>query len=99
MTDPKQALYDILGEAYKAGELAAALNPNAPSAASVLFPLAARMEQITGTLINAETQRCAAAAAKWQHTRESRVISGATPRWIKEEILARSLPSSPERET
>lgn len=43
MTDPKQVLYDILGEAFQAGRHFD--EPDSPTASQILFPLAARMEE------------------------------------------------------
>lgn len=45
MTNNLQALYDILGEAYKAGHDD---HEEGPTAGSILVPLAARMEKLVG---------------------------------------------------
>lgn len=93
MTDPKQSLYDILGEAFNAGKEHVLLSPDEPSAASVLFPLAARMEAEVQKLVKVERNACANIATTWTLAKHNSAQD------IKTEILRRSLPSSPERET
>lgn len=85
MTDPRQALYDILKEAFDGGR--AYVNGSLEvTAASILFPLAARMEAEITKLVNEEREACAKLAGEWKL-----IIANA--------IRDRSLPSSPERET
>jgi hypothetical protein len=99
MTDPKQPLYDILGEAFKAGRTYVTEGYDL-SAATILFPLAARMEETVQKLINDEIRACAQVA---EDCRDEIDVEADTPkmvaRYIQYRLLARSLPSSPERET
>lgn len=100
MTDPRQPLYDILGEAFNAGKEHVLLSPDEPSAASVLFPLAARMEEAVQKLVDAEREQCAMIAE--EHACHYPLALGEeVGGWIAEEVRKRhcSLPSSPERET
>lgn len=92
MTDPKQPLYDILGEAFKAGQryyvngdfIKVEECDDPPSAASILFPLAARMES--------ELQKIVAARDDlWMQMLQRHVTN------IVQEY--HDFPSSPERET
>jgi hypothetical protein len=88
MTDDQlQPLYDILGEAFKAGQDHVS-NPNGPNAGHFLFPLAARMEEELATYIDAERDICAAIASVHGSESAARAIHA-----------RQSLPSSPERET
>jgi hypothetical protein len=92
MTD-LQPLYDLLGVAYRAGEMAGLHPESAPTAGNVLFPLAARMEAEIQKLVDEEREDCAVIAittpGPWH----------LLPSNIARTIRARSLPSSPERET
>lgn len=89
MTNNLQALYDILGEAFNAGKsyVESEFEGRDVSAASLLFPLAARMEEGVKELIEAETEACVAIAVKF-----SAYVTAMN-------ISKRFLPSSPERET
>jgi hypothetical protein len=101
MTDPKQALYDFLSEAFKAGQAyqESEFVGRQTSAASVLFPLAARMEEVLGKLIEEEREACAMVAVErmcvWKEGCNAWIACRETAFFIRE----RSLPSSPERET
>lgn len=105
MTDNLQPLYDILGDAFKAG--AAHAKDETLSAADSLFPLAARMEEEVQKLIEAERQECAEIADVLEKKAGPESIgstpfmdTGGTTAWaIAKLIRMRSLPSSPERET
>lgn len=65
MTNNLQALYDILGEAWKAGRDYAMKASAYPSASDALFPLAARMETEVRGLVDAELETSLQIAAAW----------------------------------
>lgn len=119
MTDPKQPIYDILGEAFKAGRTYVTEGYDL-SAASVLFPLAARMEEEVKKLIEQEAGAWILACSQARKAlRELGIChKPTTNRWklgstlFTDEVKAanclatelallraRSLPSSPKRET
>lgn len=105
MTDPKHPLYDILREAFDAGiesgrngvlaEIMQCEKPTfepieyGPTAGSILFPLAARMEAEIRQLVDDERAYMCVELAGCAGTIFSLI----------DEIKGRSLPSSPERET
>lgn len=105
MTDPKQPLYDILREAFDAGIWhASGESGKGPSAATVILPLAARMEEVVNGLIN-ETQQAALRVAQSRLVKRPTTSPGKTWNTAIEHVISdlkslpRSLPSSPERET
>lgn len=91
-----QPLYDILGEAFKAG--AAHAKDETLLAADSLFPLAARMESEIQRLVEKEREACAEiASANLVYDEDGSGWNAGTLETAAQ-IRARSLPSSPERE-
>lgn len=103
MSDPKQALYDILGDAFLAGQLHA--QDKELLASDSLFPLAARMEAEIAKLHSWQPIETAPQDGTWLLVWESdvgqyiyRMGPGLIPGEEPDPTHWMPLPSSPERE-
>lgn len=99
MTDPKQLLYDILGETFKFGVLYGEEKSGHITVAEILFPLTARMEEEMARLIKTEREDCAKIAMGFAGLAGLSESPNDIAEYIGRCIRQRSLPSSPERET
>jgi hypothetical protein len=101
MTNNLQPLYDILGEAFKAGQayVQSECEERDISASWYLFPLAARMEAEIKRMVQEERMACLYLAEAERESHGSLNAGYRAAQHIAEDIANRSLPSSPERET
>jgi hypothetical protein len=96
-----QPLYDLLGEAFKAGMAYVEALENSEydrGAASILFPLAARTEEEVQKFIEEEREACARYVESYSDILATEEEKGVIQD-VAVMILGRTLPSYPERET